>query len=276
MNKELMEKIAAVKWKREFANLSKDEQQKILSNTDYERYVSGLEKGNDQLLKRLGAVVIHEGDKKQFKKVYNHNLYDKDAMWNKIRAARGIGDRKQNLAEKLEAMFFYRVYIPRERRKLQRWFSSPGTITSPQPVKHPVIYNISKDKDKLTKFGQGIVRMCLGDKKSNQLSNLDIRAINALTMRHELDEIRAGLKVKEPSRYSTGHNSPEVIHRESANAAFMPPLVRELKNKTRTLYGDEAEDLKKNTGIVYASSPYFDKKKSRTHVKNWLKEVNNK
>ena len=90
-----------------------------------------------------------------------------------------------------------------------------------------------------------------------------------MVLRHELDELRGsknkGIIInggRHKGYYS--HISPDVLHRESSNLAFMPKGTKEAFIRMRN-YTGEAQDLYRGGGIRYGNSPYYNKSKANTH-----------
>ena len=264
-----MDKEAAARWKKEFGNLSEGAKDTLKKNVakSSEDMVRGLERGNSALIEKMQK----SGD---LNKVVSHR--NTPAIYKHIRG--GIGKEINPIYS----------YIGAKVSQINRAGTSSGTTEG----KNNLVLGFkadSKDKDRYKLTSSKIKRMFYTkDAELGKMSKGDKRAVDALILRHELDEARSlaknGIHV---GNYSS-HNAPDVIHRESANLALMPEKVKRAftglrkensmtKNKLvkkiiggDVVRGGEVESLAKR-GIKYGDSPYLDKKKMKSHVNDYLK-----
>lgn len=261
-----MVKEAAPRWKKEFGNLSSEARKTLRNNfVDPERYVNGLQKGNENLIKKMNVTVVPAGDKKALKKAYNHKVWDGEAV-RKMYAAQGINMDEAPWLIKTIAKGAVKTFPMLARHALNK-DGGPSAIAASVYTKSPVIANYDLASDVSNKKFADIAKHFVKRKSNN--TDLDRRGINAMVLRHELDELRGsknkGITInggRHKGYYS--HISPDVLHRESSNLAFMPKGTKEAFIRMRN-YTGEAQDLYRGGGIRYGNSPYYNKSKANTH-----------
>lgn len=266
-----MDKEAAARWKKEFGNLSETAKDTLKKNVakSSEDMVKGIERGNKELIRKLG-------EKGQLKGVVSHrNL---PAIYKHIKQGIGKNDgRAMNIVRTIEAALSGPATLWSERH-------NDGGTKLISGMKKSIL---NKDRYKIT--GAAKRSLYIKDKELGRMSRSDKRAVDAITLRHELDEARSMSKRVNEHPYST-HNAPDVVHRESANLALMPEKVKRAFTNMRkdhsfskhdfinqaadSVYGGhrvggEYENLGKR-GVKYGDSPYLDKRKMRSHANDAL------
>jgi hypothetical protein len=257
-----MVKEAAARWKKEFGNLS-SESQKILRDNfvDEERYVRGLQKGNENLIKKMNIKVLPTFfTKRRIKK----EGIDVKAM--------GENLKKDNLN--------FDPYKVLQRGKL----SGPMNFVHAAKTNTPVIRGLNLKRKVPSLLFEAMARGIshIEAKRNPEITQykgkgLDREAFNAITLRHEIDEIRSKRNNKKtPKEYYT-HQAPDVLHRESANLTFMPKSVRDTftilrGTPTPSNPVSEKSSLKTDGDIHYGESAYFDKKRAKKHLEKLLKK----
>lgn len=240
-------KIAATRWKKEMENLS-DKNKKALRTKvakSPQKIVNGIEEGNRNLTERLN---IHVAGKKKNIKQY---LKDNTTLG---RAARNVMSniiKNESPASTISNKF------------------SSSSLNKSDEDKAAVIMGFRKcDSDTngatfkvKTNRVQNIVR-------PNNSNDLELRAVDALVFRHEIDEVRDMMKNGVSSHKYGTHNSPGVIHRESAVLSLMPERVRDkIVSVRKSAY--EAQPLEA-FGVQYGESPYYNREKAKKHMNNWF------
>lgn len=239
-------KMAATRWKKEMGNLS-EESREILRNKvakPPEEIVKGIERGNLNLIDDLGVIVT------------NNRRHVKNALKDNTPFSR----KDRNLAAGIIMVSDPVTYTAAKLDGLQDNTSN----------KHGIIAGFKKVSDPDTRYKIKNYRP-LKRIYPNASSDFEQRAADAIMLRHELDENRDSMQYGAGHKYGT-HNSPGVIHRESANLALMPKEVRDAFTKIRQ-QGIEEADMGEH-GVEYGKSPYYDKAKSKTHVANYRNKKN--
>lgn len=205
---------------------------------NYERELAGLQRGNDALQKQTGAYVT-SNKAKYMKKVFNTTRKDlKEKM--KQHSINGSGLSQQIGVKALRSASSLHQAIKANP-------SDPRTIAALN-----LAYVPKKSKD-FEEVAAKVYQKERG-KELGERGNEVVRKWNqALTRRHELDEIRENQiiaqKIKKNPRLrpedfapkkigASSHISPKVIARESANIAVAPKVVRDTYKVLRTATGE--------------------------------------
>jgi hypothetical protein len=193
-------KEASRAWKRNFSEgiRPKLEQSGVLN---HEKELSGLNKGSDEIIRKKNITVTHHQNPQDLTKEFYERIKDNNIMKTQIDPSAAAGMAAQNGA-------FGRYFVGMANDRGNHMLNL-GDLTNAPAFKG----KMSKVKDSLhNRYMEGIVK------------------------RHEVDEIREGIKQFEnPKKHlkrdgskiilgSTdgGHNTPKVLGRESANIAYSP------------------------------------------------------
>ena len=267
-------KEAATRWKKEFANLSSMNQRKLMRNyVDQEKVVAGLERGNQNLIKKLNPQIISNHNIPAVGKfVRNHFSSD---VQKKI-----LGEDAVNMQKDLFSKIpLLKKYPEKAVEKLNQVVVRAAAHLNPASAMQltqdgpAAVIGFKKDRKNpnavktTSRRLLPILQKGLPSSKTG-LSKFDRRALDAVALRHELDEVRSIRNHGRITGYAS-HNAPDVIHRESANIAFLPKGVKRTFVNVRS-GGGERNNLAAN-GVQYGASPYFDKKKALAHVKEFRK-----
>jgi hypothetical protein len=233
---EIMEKVASRAWKRNFSENNRErlENSGILN---HEKELGGLNKGTDEIIRKNNIQVTNHDNPKGLAKEINKRIKK-----NELLKAQGYNskDVSKQMAQNGAAGGYY--------------FGFPD-------VRGNHLLNIGGVSKNI--YTKNNVR---GD------NSLHDRYLNGLIKRHETDEVREGIKqMNNPKKHlrfkddkvalgalSSGHDSANVIGRESANVAIAPKDAKNtmtgMRNATYETNGLRA------AGHEYGRSGVFDKK----------------
>lgn len=261
--KEQICKIAMARaWKREYGNLSEENQQKLKSKKilNHKKEMEGLNKGTENILKKYNGKIVpaKEFDKTIIGYNKNHDIYkdfnmsSSDLKAQVTNARRGGGGFAGGI----------------DFRKKGPPVMAKGNIS-----KSPIIKNLNETLNRFYKKDIG-----LKDVKSKT----DKKYLSAILTRHEADEIRHATKSinnkKNSIQYkgtttpitntNTGHLSPKVIVGESAHAAIAPKSVKNFMTNLRAHGGSDVNLLKEyGRGMEYSKSGVFNNSAGRKITK---------
>lgn len=260
IEKQAMEKIASRAWKKFLPKLSDANYKKLVDAGIYnkDRELRGLRRGTQNILRKENAKLVSNARKAG---AANAELYKKDFMLEKgkVPSAKTIERYKKEPAKNMASDSLITEYKPTSS-VLGRGRNHLVFVPKNE-------HNVAKS----TAINDRLSRRDRDGRKWNQ----------ALTERHEADEIRYGNRLIEKSKkkgtdptqamYSINggaHISPKVIAQESANVAVAPRSIK--KNVFRELRQSTGEDVDigKRTGIPYGSSGVYNKAAARKAEKS--------
>ncbi|MBR5607603.1 MAG: hypothetical protein IKW44_04365, partial [Bacteroidaceae bacterium] len=237
-------KEAATRWKKEFGNLSNQNRRRLMRQyVNKEKIVSGLEKGNQNLIERLGVQVTSNHNIPAVGKFVRNNFA---ADTQKKVLGDDVFNSQKDLFSKIPILKHHQDKAVEKMNKgvirfaahlnpagtLQFTQDGPGMVVGfKKSRKHPEAMKTTSRR-LLPMFQGGL------PKSKTKLSPFDRRALDAAVLRHELDEVRSVRNHGKVTGYAS-HNAPDVIHRESANIAFMPKNVKRAFINARARIGEK-------------------------------------
>lgn len=253
-----IEKIAARRWKRNIGSMDPKDYRRLFDAgvLNIPREIKGLNKGSENIAKRYNAFFDTDGSKfREYIKKHNPKSdIDKLDYQRKVNSY-GYMTPTPNLKsnDRIPIAIGSMAKDLTEEEKQNILNSNINGISNAQKMR-----DFANRADTTAKVRKG--------KKVSEYY------MDALAKRHEVDELRSGVKLARKGLGDGGknkylaHNSPEVIYRESANAAPALPSIRQMM---RSIRRKERENLAAN-GVIYGDSGVLQKKNMNRHIKKFF------
>ena len=214
----IMEKIATRAWKKHYDGLNDIDRQKLVNSGihNYERELSGLKKGTQNILNKYNVEVVRNPIQ----------FYMETRKVDRVRKGAG---------------------------KLLRRESAGGA--SINHIDYPELENkiLFKHRDHTRDIDRQSKRdFKIKPFKQNRLNSFERDYANAIIERHEADEKRYRVSGKKQAYFT--HVSPKVIFNESENVSFAPHKTRNALKDMRRISG-EMQDIRDN-GVLYSRNGY--------------------
>ena len=263
----LMEKLATRAWKKNIDVIDRHpEYRKRLEDAgviDYKRETDGLNRGTDQLAKKYGIRIEELKQSRQDRYPEGTHIahsipYLNDvSKFTEMMGRQGVDMSPFSPVIIEDAMKKQRDSRQKDDRTISRqsfgFTGLPYTKTVYKgDISRKAPYEIRKDASKGDKSAQGMLSLHDKSKRNNAIKD----AVNALFLRHEIDEqISAPKRDREFSEIFS-HYSPRVIEKESKNISGMPQFVRDRMKKIRTsrLISEQEQMHKRHPEFQYGKT----------------------
>lgn len=249
MEVQASEKLAMARaWKTNFSEGIRDtlESHGLLN---YEKEMAGLNLGTANIAKKIGIPITQMKTKAMADRATKGTFSDPLGKHFFKNVGMGKRDLKQQLNNIIDQSGGYASYVLGKDKMINRG-ADPTAIFQKYPVNVMV--------------GDGVVH------DAKYMSPFHKEYLDAIFTRHETDEARGAMNAIKKGRkmsyggsdnagtqLATGHQTPTVMFRESANVATAPPELKKFLTKTRNSLGD-GPILDKYFSHQYGSSGKLD------------------
>lgn len=283
---EVIYKEASRAWKKVIGELSDDGIKKLTDSgiLNHKKELAGLKRGTENIVARSGGIM----DTSKRGKVIRKNLIEKYRESPALQSGAEYYQNPKKITEKIKNKL-QEMAVSKQSKAMHR--ANNGFITAPAYGRED-FQSVVSAGNALKKPSAGQRRlykkMGIDDPFTALRDNIkkkdksDKEWVNALFARHEADELRAAKRLvnqkgkhiqiedlKVPQSNAFSHLTPEVLHRESANAAIAPKKVKDALTKVRSNTG-ETNYLRNVGDLEYGKSGVFNKRLSRQNEKTQI------
>lgn len=289
-----IEKLATRRWKRDIGSLSDANYNRLVSSgvLNHRKQIDGMNEGSDIILKKNNGIYDLDGSLAEDIALGGYGKIEtgknKGMIAGRIKGGdKGFvlikGEKPQEVAnalreptrnsalKELQGMGYssYTPDNPKEKATVRI-----GSWTKDiSPNREQTLLN-SLDPSEREEAKKKFDQLRVLRKKVRENSNkTEQEYLEAISKRHEVDEVRTKrklLRAKKSKNYFS-HNSPEILFRESVNAANSPSKVRNTLSSSREVTG-ELNNMAEN-GLKYAKKGTLNKSKMRKFINRASRSV---